>query len=101
MIADHSLVDTLLAGVIPSDVLVSIAAAGTHEAETAPPHVAQYALAFIHVCVNLRKYRQFVQGPCRTLPYVIHMPYRKDTLQHKRSKPARLLGEFSAISIMF
>ena len=55
MVDDHSLFYTLLAGAIPSDVLVSIAAAGTQEAETAPPHVAQYALAFIHICINLQK----------------------------------------------
>ena len=59
MAGGHSLFDTLLASGIPSDILISIAAAGTQEAETAPPHVAQYALAFIHVCVNLQSCRPF------------------------------------------
>ena len=57
----HSLLDTLLAGIVPPNILVAIAAAGAQKAAAAAPHVAQYALALIDVCVNLHSHSRYAR----------------------------------------
>lgn len=49
------LFDALLASIVPHNILVTVAAAGAQKAAAAAPHVAQYALALIHICVNLHR----------------------------------------------
>lgn len=58
------LFDTLLASIVPHNILVTVAAAGAQKAAAAAPHVAQYALALIHICVNLhrRHSRNFISS---------------------------------------